>query len=879
MAAPLPLPVNIDSRAATAPGLEVYRAGRHVFRVTFKDGGTASDIGGHTPFMSWSTSAAAVVTSTSAWTVIGASSGLVDFTFSTSALNHASGRYIYEVGVVSNGQPSVYRQGTFIIRDSPFASGANQVLWASNVVWGTFNAINWPFLLPASTNGWDVSGAGLAFTNWLAVSGGNLTLAGTGRSGSNTIGLTTAAIQGAATGAVHGSYLHVNSTAAWVIASITNALNTSIVALNAVSNTPTLQAVGEASAGAIGPRYTNGLRLVEFASGGGENYAARFENTQNALVHTVVKLGAGTLEAAIWASNKVKGVVARIATDDGDGLIIESTLGKAELLSATAPLYIESPTAHMFVRGAHGANNIALDAGRLGNTNRVKLGSLNYALDTTQGNSRIAHVLELNKVTFIGSSAEAFSFKPEYQPADGSVMTYDATKHHWTNQLTINQSSKSDGDVLVYRAAQGEYTNEPSITLSDTNTVFNDATNAAVVAAAAAVALGYESGTSTNHTLWTETHSVSGSIKMLHASVIKSGSDKIAYNPQLGFLNDLDGTNSIRLHERQITDTAGAIVGDWAGPRTFSTVSGLTNNVPNPAAASSNNNAATTKWVRDLVGLQDHSGGGGGGTLATSSQYTATFRHADLAAGVLTVAHGLASTGQIVQVFRTQATGYDEIISPDAVSVSNMNTVLVDLGTFGSFAWTGRVTVAGSSVTAALGNYLQSAQTNGWDVSSGGGIPQWLTNYQFEAVYHSNAWLTLNTDVTNVLQFETETYDLGNIYNPATFTATVIKDGRYEAYVMWGMAHALSASQQMHTFFQTNGFSVGASLHITPSDANSQPLRDQTYRRVLRLTSNSTVRACNLYTSSGTRLGGGNTSDANPLRDHMSMFSMRYLGP
>ena len=475
MAAPLPLPVNIDSRAATAPGLEVYRAGRHVFRVTFKDGGTASDIGGHTPFMSWSTSAAAVVTSTSAWTVIGASSGLVDFTFSTSALNHASGRYIYEVGVVSNGQPSVYRQGTFIIRGSPFASGANQVLWASNVVWGTFNALNWPFLLPASTNGWDVSGAGGGtFTNWLAVSGGNLTLAGTGRSGSNTIGLTTAAIQGAATGAVHGSYLHVNKTGVWVIASITNALNASIVALNAASNTfeadinaliavsnaPPLQSVGETSATATGSRYTNGLRLVEFASAGGVDYAARFENTQNAGDHTVVKIGAGALNAAIWASNQTAGVVAKIGTDAGDGLIIASTGGKAELLSATAPLYIESPSASMFIRGAHGGNSIALDVGRLGNTNRVKLGGASYALDTTQGNSRIAHVLELNEVTFIGSPAHAFSVKPADTPTDGAVMTYDSAKDTWTNRFTINQAAKSDGDVLVYRTGQGGYTNE-----------------------------------------------------------------------------------------------------------------------------------------------------------------------------------------------------------------------------------------------------------------------------------------------------------------------------------------------------------------------------------------------------------------------------------
>lgn len=42
----------------------------------------------------------------------------------------------------------------------------------------------------------------------------------------------------------------------------------------------------------------------------------------------------------------------------------------------------------------------------------------------------------------------------------------------------------------------------------------------------------------------------------------------------------------------------------------------------------------------------------------------------------------------------------------------------------------------------------------------------------------------------------------------------MIKDGRYEAYVYWGMGHALAASKQMHTFFQTNGFAVGAAFRL-----------------------------------------------------------------
>lgn len=185
-------------------------------------------------------------------------------------------------------------------------------------------------------------------------------------------------------------------------------------------------------------------------------------------------------------------------------------------------------------------------------------------------------------------------------------------------------------------------------------------------------------------------------------------------------------------------------------------------------------------------------------------------------------------------------------------------------------AWHGKVDIESG---------LKASDTNDWDVSGGGGIPQWLTNYQFQAIYNSNDWITQSSDATNVLQFETEIYDLGNIYNPATFTATVIKDGRYEAYVYWGMGHALAASKQMHTFFQTNGFAVGAAFRLEGSQGNSQVVKGQSYRKVLKLTSNSTVRACNYFTDSGTRLGGGDGDSSNELRHHMSMFSLKYLGP
>lgn len=150
-AAPAPYPLTVNSRAQTAPPVLVYRANEAVFRVTFTDGDTASDLTGCTPFMSWATNAAALVNSTSSVSVVGLSTGLVDFTFSPSSVNYAAGRYVYEVGVLtSGGLPRVFRQGTFTIYDSPVGAGAGAIAWSTNVTW---SSVAWIGLPDVTING------------------------------------------------------------------------------------------------------------------------------------------------------------------------------------------------------------------------------------------------------------------------------------------------------------------------------------------------------------------------------------------------------------------------------------------------------------------------------------------------------------------------------------------------------------------------------------------------------------------------------------------------------------------------------------------------------------------------------------------------------
>jgi hypothetical protein len=140
-AAPAPYPVTINSRSQSAPPLPCFRANEHTFRVSFTDGGTASDVTGYIPFLNWSTNSGAAVVSTSSWAFVTATNGTVDFTFDPTAINYPEGRYVYNVGVkTSNGVVRSYSQGVLQIYGSPTASGASAVQWVANVDW---NQIVW----------------------------------------------------------------------------------------------------------------------------------------------------------------------------------------------------------------------------------------------------------------------------------------------------------------------------------------------------------------------------------------------------------------------------------------------------------------------------------------------------------------------------------------------------------------------------------------------------------------------------------------------------------------------------------------------------------------------------------------------------------------
>jgi hypothetical protein len=138
-AAPAPYPVTINSRAQTAPALLVYRANPATFRVSFTDGSDASVITDETPFMAWATNALATNNSPASYSVVSATNGTVDFTFSAAAVNYAAGRYVYEVGLNTGTGPKTYRQGVFTIQASTVGASVPAVSWTNAVInWGLY---------------------------------------------------------------------------------------------------------------------------------------------------------------------------------------------------------------------------------------------------------------------------------------------------------------------------------------------------------------------------------------------------------------------------------------------------------------------------------------------------------------------------------------------------------------------------------------------------------------------------------------------------------------------------------------------------------------------------------------------------------------------
>ena len=166
-AVPDPLPVYINSQAASAPQIQLYQASPRTIRVNFADGAEVADLTGLTTndlFFSWSVSATSTAYVATDVSIVSATGGVADFTFTSSDLNYTAGRYLYECGAGS----TVIRQGVLIIMGSTYSTGTNSPNWMTNINLAGYSFLNEPWLTDANSDG---TTYGRKDGGWIAVSG------------------------------------------------------------------------------------------------------------------------------------------------------------------------------------------------------------------------------------------------------------------------------------------------------------------------------------------------------------------------------------------------------------------------------------------------------------------------------------------------------------------------------------------------------------------------------------------------------------------------------------------------------------------------------------------------------------------------------------
>ena len=146
---PAPEEFTVDSANAILNAKpEAYQAVAKTFRVHFVHGTNADDLTYCTPWMRFATGATAAITYTSqAPVIVSLTNGIVDFPFDAQTLNWTGGLVgVCAVGVKdSNGETRVWRQGSFIVRASPFGVGVPFPVGTTNINCAFYTFSNAPW--------------------------------------------------------------------------------------------------------------------------------------------------------------------------------------------------------------------------------------------------------------------------------------------------------------------------------------------------------------------------------------------------------------------------------------------------------------------------------------------------------------------------------------------------------------------------------------------------------------------------------------------------------------------------------------------------------------------------------------------------------------
>jgi hypothetical protein len=129
--------VTVDFSARIAPAIEIYQANERVFNVTLVNKGILS-LTNLTPTMWWAVSSNSSSIVTGAVSILNTNAGLFQVAFSPSQLN-TNGTFIYGVGATGSGYTTA-RQGQFVIKPDPYATGANPITFGTNLNWALISS-------------------------------------------------------------------------------------------------------------------------------------------------------------------------------------------------------------------------------------------------------------------------------------------------------------------------------------------------------------------------------------------------------------------------------------------------------------------------------------------------------------------------------------------------------------------------------------------------------------------------------------------------------------------------------------------------------------------------------------------------------------------
>ena len=152
------IPRTIDASQPLAPALEIQQNNRYSILWTVKVQGQLANLGGLTGVCYYATSNTVAGTVRAACEIVSASNGTFRSVFTPTDLN-TNGTFMYGVGVMTNGQATIFEQGVLTLTPDPFAApGSGRTLMTTNETDPVFLASVAGAITSGDVSSWNAGG-------------------------------------------------------------------------------------------------------------------------------------------------------------------------------------------------------------------------------------------------------------------------------------------------------------------------------------------------------------------------------------------------------------------------------------------------------------------------------------------------------------------------------------------------------------------------------------------------------------------------------------------------------------------------------------------------------------------------------------------------